>query len=139
MRGDKKIVAREFFDKDGHLIKTIGKIPDGLCKQYDEHNKLWAEINYKKGKYHGTRKSFFESGRIEYILRCKNGKKEGKSEWYYEDGKLRAKWNYKDGKFHGIQKWYYKNGKLKIKSLYDNDKLKKERFFRNSIRNKLKK
>ncbi|MBI4777510.1 hypothetical protein HY792_01085 [Candidatus Desantisbacteria bacterium] len=94
-----KEVAREILDKNETVVKTIGKISDGMVKGYYKSGKLQEEWNFKDGKLEGIKK------------------------WYDENGNLWLKWNYKDGKLEGICKGYYKNGNLRAESNYKDDKL----------------
>jgi len=100
-----KEVAKQILDKDWNEIKTIGKIPDGIVKQYYESGKLQFECNYK------------------------DSKREGITKRYDENGILINEWNYKNGKLEGISKEYYKNGTYKCIDTYQNGKLIKKRAY----------
>jgi len=45
-----KEVAKKILDKDGNVKKAIGKIPDGIVREYYESGKLKAEGRYKEDK-----------------------------------------------------------------------------------------
>jgi antitoxin component YwqK of YwqJK toxin-antitoxin module len=119
-----KEIAREILDKDGNIIKRIGKIPDGIVKEYHKNGKLRREDNYKDGKLDGICKTYHENGKLWIEWNYKDGKlMNAICKIYYENGKLWVEWNYKDGKRNGISKEYYKNGKLKNEWNYKDGKL----------------
>ena len=91
-----KEVARQTLDESGNIIKTIGKIPDGVVKEY-----------YKGGNLKGE--GIFKDGKIEGIARQ-----------YYESGKLKAEWNFKNGTLDGITKKYYESGGIRYEDTYKN-------------------
>jgi len=80
-----KEIAKQLEDENDNIIKTTGKIPDGIVKQYYDDGSLFGEWNYKSGKL------------------------EGISTIYYTSGELRIKWNFKDNKQEGLTKGYYKS------------------------------
>lgn len=142
-----KEIAKEILDKDNNVIKTIGKIPDGIVneyadngkikykryfkngelegvnKEYYESGKLKAEWNYKNGNLEGTSKEYYESGKLKFIKNFKNDKLEGTGNAYYESGKLKLETNYKNGKPEDTTKIYYENGNLKSELNFKNGNL----------------
>ncbi|MEK6647201.1 MAG: toxin-antitoxin system YwqK family antitoxin, partial [Candidatus Firestonebacteria bacterium] len=118
-----KEIAKEIFDEKGN-IKRVGKIPNGIVKQYYESGKLEAEVNFKNGKKEGITKQYYENGKIWAEWNYKDDKLEGILKGYDdESGELRSEINLKDGKREGIIKTYYENGKLEAEGNYRDDKL----------------
>jgi len=144
---DGKEIAKQILDEDENIIKTIGKIPDGIVREYYESGKLKAEWNYEKGKPDGICKTYYESGelmfeynykdgdregitrsfymsgRLKYEYKYRGGKLDGTVKKYYRNGNIAFVWKYKDGKREGIAKSYSKNGSLKAKWNYKDDQL----------------
>lgn len=86
---DDKEIAKQIIDgKTGKLIKTIGKIPDGIVKRYDENGNLKAESTWKNNDLSGSAKL------------------------YYQDGKLMAEHVFKEGKIVGKRKYFDGQGVL---------------------------
>ena len=56
--GKRKEVARQTVDAFGNIIKTSGKIPDGIVKQYYKSGNLMFEFIYKDGKRKGISKNY---------------------------------------------------------------------------------
>ena len=119
---DEKEITKQIV-KGGRVIKTIGKIPDGIVKEYYKSEKLKAEWNYKNNKLEGLSKQYFESGKLMTESNLKDGKAEGLSKRYYENGKLFVVSNYKDGKEEGKCMMYDENGMLFSELHYRNNKL----------------
>lgn len=91
-----KEVAKQIVDDGGNVIKIIGKIPDGIVREYYQSGKLKGEGNFKDGKLEGIVKE------------------------YYESGKLKTEWNFKNDKLEGISKRYYESGGTKYIDTYKN-------------------
>lgn len=118
-----KEIAKQIQDKDGNVIKTTGKIPNGVVKEYYESGKLKAENNYKDGKLVGTSKFYFESGQLREEMNYKNGKLDGRYRNYYTTGSLGGEWYYKNGKREGVTMLYWENGKTKSERNFKDGKL----------------
>lgn len=115
-------VAKKVLDEDGNVIKTIGKIPDGIVKEYYESGKLKSEWNYKNGKLEGICKTYYESGELMFKYNYKEGKQDGITRSYYRNGRLKYEYKYRDGKLEGTIKKYYRNGKLAFEWNYKDGK-----------------
>ena len=116
-----KEVARDIWDKEGNR-KIVGKIPDGLVKEYDENGQLVGEDNYKNGELDGLSRLY--GGKDRHLLLEINYKNGKARVWktYYENGVLRMEINYKNGKRNGIERLYTKNEKLGIESNWKDGK-----------------
>lgn len=117
-----KEILKQTISEDGKIIKTTGKIPDGIVKEYDDNEKITAEWNYKGGIFDGLNKTYYKNGRVSAELNYKNGKLDGMSKKYYDTGNLESERNYKDGKQDGISETYYKSGKLSSAAAYASGK-----------------
>jgi len=117
-----KEIARETCDETGKVIKTNGKIPDGIVKEYFESGAPLAEYNYKGGKLEGTSKGYYENGTLRGEWNYKNGKLDGKMKYYYGNGNLNYETNYKDDKKNGVSKHYDETGKLNYEFNFKDDK-----------------
>ena len=102
-----------------------------------------SEGTLKKGKFHGTIKSyhskFFTFGQLKEEGTYKDGKLVGSYKYYHKNGQIKGETIYKDGKLDGPYRFYhsneqldeegtYKDGKLDgpFKSYYDNGQLQQE-------------
>ena len=108
--------------KDGSIIKTTGKIPDGIVKEYYKSEQLETEWNYKNNKLEDISKQYYKSGALMAEKNFRDGKREGMSKRYYESGTLLSERNFKDGKLEGIEKQYYESGALFSVSNYKDGK-----------------
>jgi antitoxin component YwqK of YwqJK toxin-antitoxin module len=119
--GDKE-VARQTRDRKDTIVKTTGKIPDGLIKEYYESGNLKEEMNFKNGKREGISRWYYESGVLKGERNFKEGELDGIIKWYYDTGSLGTEFNYKKGKLEGLTKLYWENGNLKAEHYYENGK-----------------
>ena len=112
----RKEVAKQTVDAFGNIIKTSGKIPDGIVKQYYKSGNLMFEFIYKDGKRKGISKNYYENGNLLAEINFKNNKKEGTEKIYYESSKLKSELIYKKGKLEGISKKYYEGGGITFRN-----------------------
>jgi len=119
-KGDREI-ARQVLHRNS-IIKTTGKIPDGIVKEYYKSGKLKEESNYKNGKLDCISKWYYENRLLKGERNYKQGKLDGVTKWYYESGALGAEFNYKNGKLEGTAKLYWENGNIKAIHIYKNSK-----------------
>lgn len=117
-----KEIARETCDETGKVVNTIGKIPDGIVKEYFENGAPLAEYNYKGGKLEGMSKGYYENGALRGEWNYKNGKLDGKMKYYYGNGNLNYETHYKDDKKNGVSKHYDETGKLNYEFNFKDDK-----------------
>jgi len=104
-------IAKNILNEDDKVIRTIGKIPDGIIKEYYQSGRLKAEWNYKNGKPEGLCKTYYESGELMFKYNYQGGKREGLTKSYYRNGRLKYEYNYRGGKLEGVIRKYYRNGK----------------------------
>jgi len=117
-----KEIARAVEDRNGGIIKTVGKIPDGVAKEYYKGGKLSADYNYRDGKLGGITKFYYEDGKMRGESNYYNGTLEGKTRYYYTTGALSGEWNYKNGKLEGMTTLYWGNGKIKAQRSFEDGK-----------------
>lgn len=83
---------------------------DWVDRQYYNNGRLWYEIPYHKGYYHGTEK------------------------WWWGNGRLRYKCQRYKGQPHGISTGWYKNGQLNYKTYFlYGDPVSKEEYRRHEL------
>ena len=92
-----KEVAKQIVGGDGNIIKSEGKIPDGIVKEYYKSGKLKGEGTVQDGMVQGIVKEYYESGKLKGEWNLKNGKLDGESKRYYERGGIRCIDTYKNG------------------------------------------
>jgi len=114
--GNKEIAKQTFYEKGNKIL--VGKIPDGLAKEYNENGQIQAEESFKDGQLNGLVKAYNKKGKLDAELNYENGKLSGLAKGYYQKGKLKEEQNYKDGKRDGVAKIYFKNGKLQSKIIF---------------------
>ena len=117
-----KEIAVETKDRNDKIIKTTGKIPDGIVKEYYGNGKLKSEYYYKDGKLDGKIKHYYESGLIREERNYENGKLDGRCRVYYTTGSLGGEWYNKKGKREGMTKLYWENGNIKAERSFKSGK-----------------
>ena len=122
-------IARQVLDEDGNVIKTAGRIPDDIVKQYYENGKLEFECKYKNNRPEGIARVYYESGKLSAEYNYKDNRLDGISRLYYESGSLMSEWNYKDDKHEGISKKYYEHGGMRCLHTYEDGQLIRKKTF----------
>lgn len=96
------------------------KIYHGMCIWYcSKTGRKIKEANYKKGKYHGIYKDYYDNGNIRNEINYYKGKINGYHKKYYSTGQIKSEKNYKDGKKHGLCTIYSLNNQKKYEKMYD--------------------
>ena len=117
-----KEVAKQIWNKEENRFEIIGKIPDGLVKEYGKNGQLFWEGNYKENKLNGLSKDYAGKNRsLTFEANYKDDKLNGISKFYLYDGKLSSASNYKDGELENRRE-YYKSGQLKVETNYKSGK-----------------
>jgi len=117
-----KEVAKELMDRDGSVIKTVGKIPDGLVKEFFLDGAIREEVYYKDGKKEGVAKLYNKKGIMRGEFNFKNGKQDGLNRTYFPDGERLKEITFKDGRLEGINREYAKDGRLLFEANFKDDK-----------------
>lgn len=132
-----------FFEPTGTKVsegKEVNHLQEGEWKYYHFKNKAVMAIEfYKAGKLNGTRKVYFETGKIAEETNYVNGIKQGPYKKYTENGFVLEEVTYKDDEFNGLATYrdasgniasqgQYTNGlKTGIWKFYENGKVVKEK------------
>ena len=111
-------IVKEMIAEDGKVIKTIGRIPDGIIKEYYNDGKVMAEWNYKDGVYNGINRVYHRNGKMSVECNYKNGVLNGAFKRYYENGDIASESNYWNGMVTKTAETYYLGGQLKSSSNY---------------------
>ncbi len=117
-----KEVAKELLDQDGSVIRTVGKIPDGLVKEFYWVGAIREEVYYKDGKKEGVAKFYNKKGALLGEFNFKNGKQDGLNRTFYPEGELRKEITFKDGRMEGINREYARDGALLFEANFKDDK-----------------
>jgi len=130
---DKEIAKRVW--KDNGTIETIGTIPDGIVKHYDDNGTLLSATHYKDNRAQGVNRVFFNDGKLSSINNLKLDRFHGLCKEYYVNGKVMAEINYRDGKPHGLMKMYYFTGELKEELQFEDGKRDgiRRQYYRNGM------
>lgn len=102
----------------GKRSSTEAYVENGIVKQYDEENRLSAEITFRNGLRHGLTRIYYSSGDLSDEMMYVEDRKTGFSKKFHKNGNLYSLTPYLEGKKHGIQKKYYANGNLWAETPY---------------------
>lgn len=131
------IATREFSSKENSCYTIFynqnkNKVSEGKVtnKQFDGEWKYYHEDlpdimtleYYKNGKLQGTRKVFYQSGKIAEETSYKNGIKEGKYKSYAENGFALEESNYKSGEYDGLAIFKDPNNQIVGQGIFKNGK-----------------
>ena len=116
-----KEVARQVVNEDGNIIKTTGKIPDGVVRGYYSNGVLSGMWNYKNGRREGVVKEYWKNGKLSEESHYKNGRLEGVAKHYYNNGKVADIFTYKNGQLIN-RKTYDMKGILRLERDFTIDK-----------------
>ncbi|PKQ62576.1 hypothetical protein BZG02_12725 [Labilibaculum filiforme] len=95
-------------------------VENGVVKQYDEANRLSAEITFRNGVRNGVTKIYYPSGELSDEIIYVDDKKRGVAKKFHKNGKLYSLTPYSKDEKHGIQKKYYANGDIWAETPYWN-------------------
>lgn len=93
-------------------------VENGLVKQYDEQNRLSAEINFKNGVRHGVTRIYYSSGVLSDEIMYVDDEKSGTAKKYHKNGNIYSLTPYWKDEKEGVQKKYYSNGKIWAETPY---------------------
>ena len=119
---DGKEVAKELVGTDDTVITTMGKIPDGLVKEFFFDGAVREEVYYKNGKKEGVAKLYNSKGVVRGEFNFKKGIQDGLSKTYYDTGELLKEISFKNGKLEGVNREYAKDGTLLFEAYFKDDK-----------------
>jgi len=113
-----KEIAKETFDKDNNST-IVGKIPDGITKEYYDKTVVSSETSFKDNKRNGLRREYYLASKK---LMLEESWKDGKREWNKiydnETGDVESESNYEDGRQLN-NTLYYRNNESTTEYKYD--------------------
>ncbi|MBN2597336.1 MAG: hypothetical protein JXR82_11175 [Marinifilaceae bacterium] len=93
-------------------------VENGVVKQYDDANRLTAEITFRNGVRHGVCKIYYPSGELSDEIMYVDDQKSGVAKKFHKNGKLYSLTPYHKDKKDGVQKKYYSNGNIWAETPY---------------------
>lgn len=93
-------------------------VENGVIKQYDDVNRLSAEITFKNGVRHGVTKIYYSSGELSDEIMYIGDEKGGIAKKFHKNGKLYSLTPYHKNEKNGVQKKYYSDGKIWAETPY---------------------
>lgn len=94
------------------------ELANGVQKQYDELNRLTAEITFRNGVRNGVSKIYYSSGELSDEIMYVDDEKNGFAKKFHKNGKLYSLTPYHKGQKDGVQLKYYSNGKIWAETPY---------------------
>lgn len=111
-----------FFACDRNRAREIKQdnsfVENGIVKQYDERNRLVAEVTFQKGVRNGVTRIYYSSGALSDEIMYVDDEKNGIAKKYHKNGNIYSLTPYVKDQKDGIQKKYYSNGKLWAETPY---------------------
>ena len=105
---------------DKQAAQKKKKVKDGLVVSKKD-GKVYAKINYKKGKKQGWSENYYDNGNLRAKIFYRNDLKDSLAIMYYENGKKYRETMYKKDKKHGWQRKYREDGKIMAEIPYYED------------------
>ncbi|MDM8159195.1 hypothetical protein QUH73_05105 [Labilibaculum sp. K2S] len=93
-------------------------VENGVVKQYDDENRLTAEITFRNGVRHGVCKIYYSSGELSDEIMYVDDQKNGVAKKFHKNGKLYSITPYHKDEKDGVQKKYYSNGNIWAETPY---------------------
>lgn len=88
----------------------------GLVKDFDKY--ITFKANYKNGRLHGLKQTWFWGGVLKSEGFYVNGKKEGVHRFWFSSRQLKARLEYHNDGLQGVQKSWYENGQISAEISY---------------------
>ncbi len=114
-----KAIYTDKIDNDKKWVKLINDRSIRWKEKKDNGGKIKSEIPVSRKSVNGFS---YDNGSLDGVYSCRKGKKHGSFRTYYENGKLKGKGTYRNGKKIGASRTYYESGRLKGKGYFRNDK-----------------
>ena len=148
-----KQVAQETLGPNGAVLELLGRIPDGLIKEFNEAGQLKAEVHYLGNKLHGELLRYNEAGQLLSRETYQQGILNGPAEYNsysqrnsfhtqcayinaqldgpfiitQKDGTVRERAQYAKGRLIGEHTTYYQNGTVEMQEKLTDGKITGER------------
>lgn len=113
MRGGKPDGYWKTYNEQGILVSEGNRIDfelDSTWRFYDEKGNTVMEINYRKGKKNGIRKTYREDEITEESF--KNDVKDGLTRYFYPDGRIKKEVSFRDGLEEGPAREFDNDGRI---------------------------
>ncbi|HLS31191.1 MAG TPA: hypothetical protein VK021_10070 [Flavobacteriaceae bacterium] len=116
-------VAMKFYDHKGRIESEgiiINENREGVWKYYKkgkENQPIMTE-EYKNGKLHGWKKTYYSDGQPTEKTHYKHGLRDGESLIYGKNGQVLQQYKYKNDKLHGHSKVYNAKGNILSEGSY---------------------
>jgi uncharacterized protein len=106
------------------IVQNIGYYLDGQKEGLWKENLAYgygSQVNYKKGKQHGSEKGFYPNGQLQREFNYKNGVLVGEQKNWHKNGKIFGISNRNnEGELDGLQKsWWSTNGAILREALWE--------------------
>ncbi|TVZ55818.1 MORN repeat protein [Lutibacter sp. Hel_I_33_5] len=82
---------------------------EGVVMYFHTNGNPYQKVRYEKGRLHGKREVYYESGEVKEQGKYNKGMRAGIWKEFYKSGKIKIKGKYKDGEKVGVWKTFYKN------------------------------
>lgn len=118
-----ELVSYTYTGKDGKFIEPVAvKSGTALVTAFYANGNKSVEINYEGSVVNGSRKIYFNNGRLYSESIQVHGYDNGPARTFFADGKPATDENYVFDNLHGLSKAYYVNGQLKYeRSFYEGE------------------
>ncbi len=116
----------QYYTKKGKLVsegKLVDREREGEWIYYHEKSKqVMTRENYKGGKLHGKKTTYYSNGAITEELNYVYGKREGENLFYSPEGVIIKRLQYQEDELNGPATYYDAAGKVVIEGFYKKDK-----------------
>lgn len=105
---------------ENDVYTFMGKPYTGTSLEQFDNRKIKQELNWKDGKLHGRKTTYFKTGIVQEIFHFNHGQRSDSFLIYDNTGTLREKGYYENNLLNGRYFKYYSNGNLYVLSHYIN-------------------
>ena len=121
---DGKAAHAKHYHPDGKLMaegRYIGEQKDSTWNYYDVNGALRSTEHWKNGKYHGEQEAYFANGKVAECCVWKDGERNGECQQFFENGQVRTSTTYVNGEANGPMRVLAEDGKPEIEGQYAKD------------------
>lgn len=119
-------VHLQYFTKSGKLVSEgtlVDRDREGEWVYYHEKStRVMTREQYKGGKLHGKKTTYYPDGRVTEEVNYVYGKREGENLFYSPDGVIIKRLQYKEDELNGPATYYDAAGNVVIEGYYKKDK-----------------
>ena len=113
---EKWVDEDDYFPRRRAVTTYLNDVPHGECKCFDEQERLIAVEQYRQGKLHGTRVTYYPGGKKFNEITFENGVPVGTATNWFESGTVAATSEFQDGTLQGKSVAYFENGNKFLES-----------------------